>query len=249
MRTAAWRLAGLAAALGLAAMAAGGEVAPKLPEGYKLLYSQDFKDAAAIKDFVFPDPAQWQMSQVDGRAALDFAGITPQSNRPLKGKYEPKYRSPLLIALVADRKFGDFTMEAEVKPNTKPYGHQDICLFFGFTGPTKFYYAHVSLKADAVAHKIHIVNDAPRAAISKTSGPGVEWGDGWHKVRVERRLADGSAKVFFDDGAEPVMTAEDKTFGWGYVGVGSFDDSGFVRAIRIWGTEMKEEKTPFLSRK
>ncbi len=248
MRTATC-VAGLALAFGLVCVAGGGESSPKLPEGYKPLYVQDFKDASAIKDFVFADPAQWQLSQVDDHQVLDFAGVTPQSKRLLKGSYEPKVRSPLLIALVADRQFGDFVMEAEVKSNAKSYGHQDLCFFFGVTGPTKFYYAHVALKADPVANKIHIVNDQPRAVISKTANDGVPWGEGWHKVRVERRLADGSIKVFFDDGPEPVMTAEDKTFGWGNVGVGSFDDSGFVRALRVWGPEMKEAKTDFFKRK
>jgi hypothetical protein len=38
---------------------------------------------------------------------------------------------------------------------------------------------------------------------------------------------------------KPIMTAQDKTFDWGLVGFGSFDDTGRVRAMRLWANETK----------
>jgi hypothetical protein len=35
------------------------------------------------------------------------------------------------------------------------------------------------------------------------------------------------------------MTATDKTFGWGYVGFGTFDDTGRVSNVKIWAPEMQ----------
>ena len=35
----------------------------------------------------------------------------------------------------------------------------------------------------------------------------------WKKVRIERRIADGTIRVFFDDMKKPIMAAEDKSFG------------------------------------
>ena len=35
---------------------------------------------------------------------------------------------------------------------------------------------------------------------------------------------------------KPIMIAGDKNFGEGYLGFGSFDDTGKVDNIRIWGT-------------
>jgi hypothetical protein len=45
----------------------------------------------------------------------------------------------------------------------------------------------------------------------------------------------GEIAVFFDDMTAPVMTAVDKTFVWGEVGVGSFDDTGRFDNIVVRG--------------
>ena len=74
---------------------------------------------------------------------------------------------------------------------------------------------------------------------------GVNWGLGvWHKVRVERKASDGTVKVFFDDMSTPIMTAEDKTFGPGWIGFGSFDDTGKVANVRVWGKEATAKQAP-----
>ncbi len=39
-------------------------------------------------------------------------------------------------------------------------------------------------------------------------------------------MSDGTIEVYFDDMKTPVMTATDKTFAWGRVGLGTFDDTG-----------------------
>ena len=42
-------------------------------------------------------------------------------------------------------------------------------------------------------------------------------------------VKDGLIQVFFDDMDHPAMTAHDRTFAHGRIGVGSFDDTGHVR--------------------
>src|SRR5881628_2802121 len=89
-------------------------------------------------------------------------------------------------------------------------------------------------KPDDHAHNVFIVKNAPRTKIAKETTKGVNWGlNVWHKVRLERKLSDGTIKVFFDDLAKPIMVAEDKTFGAGRIGFGSFDDTGRLDNIRI----------------
>lgn len=208
-----------------------------LPDGYRLLYEQDFKSAAALKEFVFSDPKAWKFSGSEDNGSLELAG---------KSNYAPKHRSPLNIALIANRGFGDFVLEAELQSTVKPYGHQDMCLFFGFTGTNQFYYTHLAVAADPHAHNIFIVTNAARLAIARETTKGVTWGEGqWHKVRIERRTADGTIKVFFDDHARPIMVAEEKTLTRGAIGFGSFDDKGRIRRIRVWGPEVSEGKTDF----
>ena len=42
----------------------------------------------------------------------------------------------------------------------------------------------------------------------------------WKKMHIERRIADGTIRVFFDDMKKPIMAAEDKSFGAGWIGTG-----------------------------
>jgi hypothetical protein len=216
-----------------------------LPDGYKLLYEQNFEKESALKEFVLTDPKVWRLARDGANTALELFG---------QSKYQPKHRSPFNIALLADRVFGDFVLEAELQSTVKPYNHQDMCLFFGFEATNKFYYAHIAVKPDPIkaeshAHDIFIVNDAPRLALAREVSAGVAWGkDVWHKVRVERKLAEGTIKVYFDDLTRPIMWGEDKTIGPGFIGFGSFDDMGKIDNIKIWGPSMETRKTGFFAR-
>ena len=105
---------------------------------------------------------------------------------------------------------------------------------------------HLASSADANAHSIFIVNDAPRTGIAKTRTEGVEWGEptAVHKVRIERDVDAGTVRVFFDDMNEPIMTAESKAFEWGMIGFGSFDDMGRFDNVRIRSKETRVRKNP-----
>jgi hypothetical protein len=206
------------------------------PEGYRVLYSQDFQDESALKDFVFTDASAWKLAEADGKHTLE---LHKQS------AYKPVHRSPFNIALVGAQKFGDCIIEVNCLQTGAEYGHRDMVVVFGFQDPAHMYYTHIATKADEHANNIFIVNNAPRLKISKESNAGNNWGlNVWHKVRVERKVSDGTIKVFFDDMAKPIMLAEDKTFGAGWVGFGSFDDTGRIANIRIWGKEAAAEKVP-----
>ena len=210
---------------------------PTLPAGYRLVYEQNFEKPGAAQQFVMTDPAAWKISNDHGTNALE---LVQQS------RYQPAFRSPVNIALIADKIFGDFILEADLIQTGKEYGHRDMCLFFDVQSPTRFYYAHIATKADPNAHNIFIVNDAARRNFAKQTTPGANWGLGvWHKVRLERRSAEGTIKVFFDDLTRPIMTAEDKTFEKGYIGFGSFDDTGKIDNIKIWAPSVETKKTDF----
>jgi hypothetical protein len=200
--------------------------ADNLPKDYKLLYEQSFQKTEAAQQFVMTDPAAWKISKDEKGSALE---LVQQS------KYKPAYRSPFNMALIKEKSFGDFILEADLIQTGKEYGHRDMCIFFGFQDPDHFYYAHIATAADDHAHNIFIVNEKPRTKIAKTTTKGVNWGlNIWHHVRLERKASDGTVKVFFDDMTLPIMVAEDKTFGEGLVGFGSFDDTGKISNIKIW---------------
>jgi len=211
-----------------------------LPAGYKLLYEQTFESADVLKDFAMTDPKAWKFAPEKKGGALELV---------TQSQYQPVVRSPVNIALIADQMFGDFILEADLLSTKTPYPHQDMCLFFGFQNPTNFYYVHMAVAADPNAHNVFIVKDAPRKNFAKETTKGVNWGLGvWHKVKLERNTADGTIKVSFDDMAKPIMVAEDKTFSAGHIGFGSFDDTGKVDNIRIWGPSVETKKASFFKR-
>ncbi len=202
-----------------------------------LLLSEDFEKGADRWEPT--DPRAWKV--------LD-TGTGPRTGQR-KGKvfsqfqaskYNPPHRSPFNIALLKDVNVGDFVLEARCQSTVKDYGHRDLCLFFGYQDPARFYYVHLGKKTDDHANQIFIVNNAPRAKISTKTTPGTNWDDDWHQVKIVRRVADGRIEVFFDDLKTPVMTAVDKTFSWGRIGVGSFDDTGNWDDIKLYG--ITEEK-------
>ncbi len=212
-----------------------------IPTGYQLVYEQHFDSADALKGFAMTDPAAWKFATDGGTFALELFG---------ESKYVPAFRSPFNIALIADRVFGDFVLEADLLQTGKEYGHRDMCLFFGVQDPSHFYYTHLATQGDDHAHNVFLVNGAPRVKFAKQTTSGVNWGsEAWHHIRLERKVGDGSVRVFFDDMKTPIMLAEDKTFGAGYVGFGSFDDTGKVDNIRIWSPTAPETKpTTFYKR-
>ena len=46
--------------------------------------------------------------------------------------------------------------------------------------------------------------------------------------------------VWFDDMKTPAMLADDKTFGAGYLGFGSYNDTGMFANVRVWAPAVEE---------
>ena len=222
--------------LALFATAALAENPPGIPADYKLLYAQDFVKPEATKDFVFTDPAAWTITNADGKTALDLTKAS---------KYTPPFRSPLNIALLAGQVFGDVIFEADCMQTSKEYGHRDMVFVYGFQSPSKFYYTHIATTPDDHAHNCFRVNEAPREKFAKEVSKGVDWGQSaWHHVRIVRKSSDGTVRVFFDDMEKPIMSGEDKTFGPGFIGFGSFDDTGKVANVKVWSKSAEKKETP-----
>lgn len=158
--------------------------------------------------------------------------------------YRPPYRSPVNIALLDGPIVGDFTLTLRVQSTVEDYGHRSMVVVFGYQDPAHFYYVHFGKKTDDHANQIFIVDSAPRVKISTKTTPGTNWDDAWHRVKIVRTVADGKIDVYFDDLDTPVMTAADKTFVWGQIGIGAFDDLGNFDDIELRGTVVKPTARP-----
>lgn len=207
-----------------------------IPADYQLLYTQDFAKPAALADFTFTDPTVWKLGEAEGRPALE---LTKQS------VYKPAVRSPFNIALLKDKVWRDVIFEADCLQSGKEYGHRDMIFVYGFQSPTQFYYTHIATAADDHAHNCFIVNNAPRLKFARETTAGANWGLGvWRHVRIERKASDGTVRVFFEDMEKPIMVADDKTFGPGAIGFGSFDDTGKIANIKVWAKSVETKATP-----
>ncbi len=230
------RLATGLAMIGVASMisqsrAAHGVVISALP----VLVAEDFENGMQRWQPSDPEPAEsvWHIAAEpldDSNGANHVFRVTGQSN------YQPPYRSPHSIAWLKDVRVGDFELTARVQ-NTSPDAgpHRDLCIFWGRQSPSQYYYVHLGAKADPHACQIFLVNNEDRKAITIDEAVGTPWTDGWHNVKVVRKLADGIVEVYFDDMTKPLMTAKDTTFGAGEVGLGTFDDSGHFDDVILRG--------------
>ncbi|MEX0676360.1 MAG: hypothetical protein WD063_04755 [Pirellulales bacterium] len=158
-----------------------------------------------------------------------------------QSNYQPPYRSPVNIALLKDVAVSNFVLEARLQSTVKDYNHRSMVVVFGYQDPAHFYYVHFGKRTDDHANQIFIVNGAPRVKISTKTTPGTPWDDAWHRVKIVRSVGDGKIDVYFDDLETPLMAAADKTFAWGQIGIGAFDDLGNFDQIVLCGNVVKPE--------
>jgi hypothetical protein len=208
-----------------------------------LVFKEDFTDANSLDRFVFSSPDHWRRVQVGDRWALEHVDAG--------AAYKPQYRSPLNIALIATQQCGSFVLDFEAQQTGREYGHRDACVFFNFVDPTHFYYAHVATQSDPHAHQIFTVNNAPRTKITQVGTAGFDWGpeDSWHQVRLVRDLQSGLIEVYVDQADKPIMRATDKSHAMGFVGFGSFDDTGRVTNIRLYSADSRQGRPGFFKGK
>ncbi len=194
-----------------------------------LVFEDDFEKG--VERWQPTDSAAWKIVKTDkGHFYSQFQ----------QSKYKTAHRSPFNISLVKDVKVTDFILEAKVQSTGKDVAHRDMCLFFGYQDPAHFYYVHMAKAADDNANQIFIVNAADRKKISTKTTTGTPWDDKWRNVKIVRKVESGAIEIYWDDMKTPIMTATDKSFAWGQVGIGSFDDTGNWADIKLRG--MRYEK-------
>ncbi len=200
-------------------------------EEYKQVFTDDFE--SGLEQWEIVDPDTWGLrEQPDGSKSLEIL--------KRESAYKPEVRSPLHIALVKDLELGDFDIKFRVRSTLDTGNHRDCCIFFGYQDPTHFYYVHIGAKPDPHSGQIMIVNDAPRKALTENKKL-VPWDNEWHTVKLQRRLSDGAIRIYFDDMDTPIMEVEDKTFGKGRIGIGSFDDLDEFDDIRVMAPKSDQE--------
>lgn len=216
----------------LSPLPASAQALMSLPDGRELplVLIEDFEDG--WKKWEPTDASAWK-TKLEGENEI-YSLIKKKSD------YEPPVRSPYNRSLLKNIVVSDFVMDVDFKSTIPDYDHRSLCLFFGYQDPSHFYYVHFGKKTDDHANQIFIVNEQPRTKISTKTTPGTPWDDEWHHARIIRDAKTGKIDVYFDDMKTPIMTATDKTFTSGQIGIGSFDDTGDFDNLKLWGNVVEK---------
>ena len=206
---------------------------PKTLKGHRLVFADDFESGQAN---------HWEPTDANAWRVVQQGDNHVYNQFEKHSKFNPPVRSPYNRSLVKGVYVGSFVLDVKLQSTHPDYGHRDLCLFFGYQDDSHLYYVHLGKTMDAHANNIFIVNGKPRSKISIKTTPGTNWDDEWHHARIIRDVKTGSIEVYFDDMKTPVMTAVDKTFTAGRVGVGSFDDTGNFDDIRLYGEKVERPK-------
>lgn len=202
-----------------------------LAADYDLVYHDTFEDGAQNWQPLFPD--NWRVVEQDGEHVYELTKVGDAA----------QIRKPLSMSILTPVTVGSFELQVTAKCYTDPATvNRDLCLFFGYQDDVHFYYAHFAGNSDAVHNAIHIVNNADRTKIntepageSKALLKEIKW----YTLTVKRDVDKGTIEAFVD--GELVLTAVDSTFKSGKIGVGSFDDTGAFKDVKLWG-ELVESK-------
>jgi len=225
-----WML--LVGALLAIATYAEAEELPAKMNGWPRVFFDDF-ESGKLDLWEPSDPKAWKLDVVEGRkVAHQFA----------QSQVKTPVRSPFNRSVVKDIILSDCVLDLQLRTTARDYPHRSLCLFFGYQDPAHMYYVHLGQKTDDHANQIFIVNNEPRRKISTKTTEGTPWDDKWHHVRIVRDTGTGSIDVYWDDMELPVMQAVDKTFTWGQVGIGSFDDTGLFDDVAVYGVLVERPK-------
>lgn len=235
------------AAMGLAAGAAqepGKSPFREIPAGYELVHWDDLDGDDSLKSFWYSKADEWRFLEgdLDDGAGNVATGVGPALFFKSSRTYKSRVRAPQSIALIKYLKVsGNFVLEVEMMQTGVETAHRDLCIFFGFEGPERFFYNHLGKVPDPNSSNVFDVNRADRVRIGEVSKEELHWGRGvWHRVRLECEWDDargGRVRTYFDDMETPLFDKPLFREAAGLLGLGSFDDAGAFRNLHIWAKD------------
>ena len=150
-------------------------------------------------------------------------------------------RRPTKIALLDSKPWSKVTIEGEMKRNGR-----SLIFVYAWQDDTHYNYAHIS-SDDAVKQNVHNgmfhVFGGERVRISALDGPASFTTPDWTPVKLVFDGESGHCYVEVNGKRNPSLDAVDLSLRWGKIGLGSFDETGDFRNMKITGTE-REPGTP-----
>lgn len=142
-------------------------------------------------------------------------------------------RKPANILLLPIGEHEAFQIDVEIKTTVMDRKGADSIVVFGYQDENHFYYAHISNDSDNRTH--HIImkvegSKAIRTPIQNEKDPAPKLNGDWQDLRVTRD-SEGTVAVFVGDMETPTLTAKDRTWLKGKIGIGSFNDPAMFDSI------------------
>ena len=180
---------------------------------HQLFADFSFEKKADVADWQVRKGSEWSLSPEKGLYQLTKPGK------------QGEFRRPMSWSVWKGQQVGAFEVNVRARclTPTKVKG-RDVLIIFGFQDPDHYYYVHLSAE-NAKVHNIFAKVDGGERTPLPLKGERVPrlLEDGFQTLKVTHDPATGEVAAWVD--GKPALQAVDKTFGGGYVGVGSFDDT------------------------
>jgi len=176
------------------------------------------------REWSVPGAADWKVSSDAGAEMLSLTeGRDPLPSGP---------RRPFQFALTDVPDYGAVLVEADARPLGR-----SVMIVFAYQDEAHFDYAHFSIDTGAkqpVHNGIFHVYGGERVRISNARGPAAFAATGrWYHVTVTHQAASGRIYATVDGQAVPALEATDVSLGPGKIGIGSFDETGDFKNVKI----------------
>lgn len=172
------------------------------------------------------NPADWRVTTDSGTPMLELN----TGREPLPGP-----RRPFQFAIAQTGDFTKVTVEADMRPRKR-----SMIIVFDYRDPAHFDYAHLSTdtgRKQPVHNGVFHVFGGERVRISSQDGPAAFAAkDRWYHVVLNYDGAKGEVRVKVDGKEVPALHAFDLSMNSGKVGLGSFDEVGDFKNVKIHGT-------------
>ena len=170
----------------------------------------------------------------DVQSAADW--VVGSNLLQLKVSAEPaagQPRRPTKYALLESKPYSKVTVEGEIKRNGR-----SLIIVYAWQDDAHYDYAHISVDAAATQNvhngMFHIFG-GERVRISSLDGPGSLPTQDWTPVKLVFDGHTGLCYVEVNGKRNPSLDAVDLSLRWGRVGLGSFDEIGDFRNVKVTG--------------
>lgn len=170
-----------------------------------------------------PTGGDWEIQQEGGTQILHMK----TGREPLPGP-----RRPFQFALADTRPFKKVTVEADIRPLKR-----SVMIVYAYHDAAHFDYAHISTDTTTPVHNgVFHVYGGERVRISAEGGPAAfPEINRWYHVKFVQDGATGTVDVTVDGKAVPALHAVDLSLTTGKVGIGSFNETGDFKNVKITG--------------